>query len=92
MTLDETEIASVIKGRCPEFPEDTAIGLWLSIVVAFSIRLYPEDPAGRIAWAGTCGWNTIGRLMEARGPTPLREVLLHLHIGGTEGPADALGR
>lgn len=86
--LDEAEIASVIKGRCPEYPEDTAIGLWLSIVVAFSIRLYPEDPAGRIAWAGTCGWN-IGI---ARGPTPIGEVLLRLSLGGTEGPADVIGR
>lgn len=86
--LTETEIASVIKGRCPEYPEDTAIGLWLSIVVAFSVRLYPTDTVARVAWAEACGWN----VERARGPTPLREVLLRLDLGGTEGPADVIGR
>ena len=87
--LSETEIASIIKARCPEPFEDLSVaGLWLSIVVAFSVRLYPTDTEARIAWAATCGWN----VELARGPILIGEVLLRLDLGGSEGRPDALGR
>ena len=80
MLMSAAEIASIIKARCPEYLEDRgAVGLWLSIVVAFSVRLYPTDTEARLAWAATCGWH----VERVRGPTPLREVILRtLKEGG----------
>jgi hypothetical protein len=80
MLMGETEIASLLKARCPERIEDLGVvGLWLSIVVAFSVRLYPTDTEARIAWAATCGWH----VERVRGPTPIGEVLLRtLKDGG----------
>ena len=89
-TLTDELVAAVLKSRQPESLGDRgAWGLWLSIVVAFGVRLFPLDPDARVRWAATCGWQIHP---PPQAPAALSEVLLRLDFGGTEGRPDALGR
>lgn len=85
-------IAAILEARRPEYGDNRALAMWLSIVVSFGVRLHPTKPDERIAWAAACGWEV--HPPAALRPVPLAEALMQtpLEFGGAEGPPEAIGR
>lgn len=91
-TMSEDAIAAILEARRPEYGDNRALAMWLSIVVSFGVRLHPIKTDERIAWAAACGWEV--HPPTAIGPVPLAEALMQtqLEFGGSGGPPEVIGR